>query len=370
MTDSIWWLFFSLVAGIGFFVSFLLLSKPSKARPGTKPLIFVMLLFSLTLVQFVILWTKTTAIFPHFHDLWKVSNFWYGPLLYFFFIGDKGFQLKKHWPHFILGVLLFFMWIPYGILPSADKIAYLSEKYPPFYSSYLPTNYLLYLSYWWVSAIIQGLYAIYFLASIYVLKRSYGKLQHLIAHLFTVFVLARTIYFLLYNYSFFNPQWDYAISLTMSYCIFRIGIMAFHEPEQFFIPQIIKSQQAKYATTSLTEGQSSRIAELVQQYVEQHKSYLDAQLRLPGLAEQVNVKSHQISQAVNQHFGLSFSDWINGYRIQNACQLLHKGHSAKEAGYQSGFNNIATFYKAFKKEKQLTPAKFRAAQQAESSNSE
>ncbi len=360
MIDNVWWIFFSCTAGIGFFVSLLLLTSPSKIRPGMKPLVLVLLLFSLTLVQFVILWTKTSLVFPHLHNLWQVSNFWYGPLLFCFFRGKEGIKWKKWWPHFVLGILLLLMWLPYGIMPTQEKVTYLEQKYPPFYSDYLPSNYLLYLSYWWVSAIIQALYAAYFLKLANSKPRHGQKIEKLVANLFVVFVLARSFYFLLLDFGLFNQQWDYAISLTMSYCIFRIGLLSYHKPEYFFLQKVIDVVKPKYSTTSLSSEQSVGLAARIKKHIEEEKVYLKPSLRLPDLSAELDIKPHHISQAINEQFNCSFSDYINGFRIKHACHLLtHEKLSAKEVGYQSGFNNLATFYKAFKKQQNTTPAKFR-----------
>jgi AraC-like DNA-binding protein len=68
-----------------------------------------------------------------------------------------------------------------------------------------------------------------------------------------------------------------------------------------------------------------------------------------------------LSQLLNENLGKSFPTYINEYRVNEACKLItSNGNLSFEAiGYEAGFNSKSTFYTAFKKVKNITPADFK-----------
>lgn len=89
--------------------------------------------------------------------------------------------------------------------------------------------------------------------------------------------------------------------------------------------------------------------------------YKDPNLKLSDLARKINISAHQLSQLLNDNLGKSFSTYINEYRINEACKLITASdHLTFEAiGYEVGYNSKSTFYTAFKKVTDTTPALFK-----------
>ncbi len=89
--------------------------------------------------------------------------------------------------------------------------------------------------------------------------------------------------------------------------------------------------------------------------------YKDPNLKLPTLAQQIHIPAHLLSQLLNNNLGKSFSAYINEFRINEACKLISaNGRLSLEAiGYEVGYNSKSTFYTAFKKIKDTTPALFK-----------
>ena len=358
MEQNIWWLFFAMSAGIGLFLSLILFTKPDKFRSGTLSLAIVILIFSLTLIQYVLHWSASVRLFPHMTNLWMAFNYLYGPLLLYFFLPKKISPIQWRLIHFLPAVVLICCWLPFGILPANEKLAVLDQG-SPFQTSFLPHKNILWLlsPYFMVGG--QVLYAAYFLYRSHKDGSSDRRFRRLVAYLFAAFVVTNASYFILVQTPYFTLLWDYLISLAMTICIFRLGLLAFHSPSYFFLMKKRTGRQEKYTTSSLNNAQSKQLADRTRRLVETQESYLESDLRLPSLAEQLNTSPQHVSQAINEHFDCSFSQWINQYRIAYACQLLSKGASAKEAGYQSGFNNLSTFYQVFKQEKGMPPAAYR-----------
>lgn len=89
--------------------------------------------------------------------------------------------------------------------------------------------------------------------------------------------------------------------------------------------------------------------------------YKDPNLKLGNLAREINISTHLLSQLLNENLGKSFSTYINEYRIGEACRLIgNNGHLSFEAiGYEVGYNSKSTFYAAFRKIKDTTPALYK-----------
>ncbi len=121
--------------------------------------------------------------------------------------------------------------------------------------------------------------------------------------------------------------------------------------------------QTKYQGTSLNQRlYESTIQDLITLMIE-HKPYKDPDLTLQSLAGQLNVKPYHLSQAINQKYQKSFSEYINEHRVEEAkIQLTdpQKAHlKIASIGFDSGFNGLSTFNSTFKKHTGQTPSQFK-----------
>lgn len=125
--------------------------------------------------------------------------------------------------------------------------------------------------------------------------------------------------------------------------------------------QIEKQKQlTRYTSSNLSLDEAKSINEKLLNRLAQDDIYLEADLSLHKLAEEIEVKPHNLSQVINQYHKKHFHDFINTYRIEEAKKLLEETVLKIEAvAYDSGFNSISTFNVAFKKETGITPSKYR-----------
>jgi AraC-like DNA-binding protein len=83
-------------------------------------------------------------------------------------------------------------------------------------------------------------------------------------------------------------------------------------------------------------------------------------LGLIDLAEAVGWPRNEVSAAINGHFGLSFHDFVNNYRVAEAQRLMldpaRRGHTLLALGMEAGFNSKPTFNAVFKKTTGLSPS--------------
>ncbi|MBA4744853.1 MAG: AraC family transcriptional regulator [Muricauda sp.] len=119
----------------------------------------------------------------------------------------------------------------------------------------------------------------------------------------------------------------------------------------------------KYEKTGLSEAFSIELKNKLEHLMDKQKLYLNHELRLDDIAELLNISRHHASQVINENFNMSFYEFINAYRIEEAKNKLCSGfenssESISDIAYQCGFNNRVSFYKAFKKITHITPKEF------------
>lgn len=79
-----------------------------------------------------------------------------------------------------------------------------------------------------------------------------------------------------------------------------------------------------------------------------------------NLAELVNMNEQYFCRFFKKVIGRSPMDYVNEYRIRQACRLLAgTSSSVTEICLECGFNNIGNFLREFKKYKNLTPLQYR-----------
>ncbi|MGZ5189957.1 MAG: helix-turn-helix domain-containing protein, partial [Flavisolibacter sp.] len=100
----------------------------------------------------------------------------------------------------------------------------------------------------------------------------------------------------------------------------------------------------------------------LKQHIVEHKPFLDPDLSLRMLAEQIELHPNALSWLLNEHIGKNFNDFINYYRVESfklICKDPKNSHlSLIGMANDSGFNSKTVFNNAFKKETGLTPKQF------------
>lgn len=85
-------------------------------------------------------------------------------------------------------------------------------------------------------------------------------------------------------------------------------------------------------------------------------------ISLSDLAKQFGYDYNYMSRYFHNTFNMSFTDFINVYRIENAIRLLEDtNESISTVALESGFQSIRSFNKSFKKNMDITPLQYRKA---------
>jgi len=124
----------------------------------------------------------------------------------------------------------------------------------------------------------------------------------------------------------------------------------------------------RYAKSGLSdEAMQTLLADLARA-MDEDKIFLDPELSLPRLAEELNCSVNHLSQAINAGHSMSFFDYINQHRVAEAARMLRAKNcqfpAILDIALSVGFNSTSTFYTAFKKATGQTPARYRREQPA------
>lgn len=129
--------------------------------------------------------------------------------------------------------------------------------------------------------------------------------------------------------------------------------------------KVSESSAPKYAKSGLNDVQMKRYTNQLAALMDNDKVYLESDLTMLRLAAMVDCSVNHLSQAVNSGFGMSFFDFLNSYRIEDAKDILGQKNPTSTAildvSFAVGFNSNSAFYAAFKKATGQTPAQYRRA---------
>ena len=152
------------------------------------------------------------------------------------------------------------------------------------------------------------------------------------------------------------------IGLTGYYTTFLlVNLLVFTAIRSFNMFEQI-SQQDTSKTAADDHLIDPQMASDIDSHIKQQKLYMDPDITLDSLAEQLEILPRDLSMLINRHFGINFYTFINRYRIDEAKRML-KDPSIKDTitdiYLAVGFNSKSVFYTFFKKFEGVTPTKYR-----------
>jgi AraC-like DNA-binding protein len=359
-----WTTIFLFAAVQGLFVSAVIffIKKEDKAR---YLLAALTLLFSVTLIEYVLWWTRYLYQLPHFFNISASFPLLYGPLLYYYF--RIVFEKYKFRYIDLLALLPFLL----NFGDFADLYFSSAEYKRLIYSGKIrpaPHHFRLWH---WVRIVHMIIYLVL------ILKHFSGtsKTQHevklwfrYLTGLYTCFIASYASYYILVLVPGFNVKWDYMISFSMMFTIYFLSWFGYLQPNVFKGFSIVESidknlRPQKYKNSPLTEETSTEIANRLHLMMSAKKLYRQSDLRLDSLAEITGIGKHHLSQVINEKIGMTFFEYLNSLRIKEAEELLKEKPREElniiEIAYHVGFNNKVSFNNTFKKITGMTPTEYR-----------
>jgi AraC-like DNA-binding protein len=352
-------LFFSFQA---FLAALILFFKKSNLRRANIIWGVFLLLFSYNIFYNVLYWSEfSTYLYRRLAFIYLIPLSLYGGLFYLYvrtLVTNNKIGLLDSL-HLIPFLIVCLLYSPFYLLSLESRDLILETGgFQELIS--VPEKYVV-----WGLALILMIYAV---ISYFKFKRDYkgdGEMMlwlKLITWLFAGFGLTWIVYLILFKLAYLNTDHDYIITLVMVFFVGLTTYFGFVQPQVFSGKSLIRFLPIlKYRKSGLTNTLSVELRNELLLIMETKAPYLDSNLRLTDLAEMLNVNRHHASQIINESFKMSFFEFVNNYRVEEAERLIINNENLKltDIAYQAGFNNRITFYKAFKAKNGVAPSEYK-----------
>ncbi|MGB1241376.1 MAG: helix-turn-helix domain-containing protein [Chitinophagales bacterium] len=355
-------------------------------KPENQTLFFLgvgVLMLSFVQIDFFLSYTALMKHVVWLNNTTEVFALLILPCFYFFIqslLQQEKIQLQKNWVHGLVPFLYFVSQL--GAYTQANTFK-LSNYIFSFHPHLFFTPVLNPPSFWLDLAIaanngfhelLIGFFLVYIFLSLKVIrkhnlsiKKHFSKTKpsnKLEKYRFSIYAMGALIVTMIATISVFT---HYASDLGEQY------IMTFPMIAVFLLAYTMMSQShffdnswllEKYHTSGLNLPPTD-ILQKITAFVEKETYYLEKNASLKDLAAQLSLSPTYLSQVINNQSGQNFNDFINQYRIEEAKKRLiddaFQHLNIAGIGETVGFKSKSTFYAAFKKHTQFTPAAYAKA---------
>ena len=362
---TVWSIFYFFVSLIGFYVTFVLLINKKIDLQARGLIALFVFIHSLFILNICANQTNYVFEFPHTYLMSTWSSFLYGPLLFLYFKRvSKSTDLNKkdYWHLLPTVVLTIYLTFTVYSFSGSEKVIQMLQRLEDGLNPGDSTKLVLLVI---LKAISLGVYA-YFVHSL--LKESKTELnkktriwQKNIYLIHVGYVLAYIIYGVYISTGIKSGAFFHVPIILMSTMVLYVGYAANVQPDVFSgLYSYTNRLFPKYVKSGLTDSLSQELKTNLKDLFQKEKIYRQNDINLDMVAEKLDTTRHNTSQLINEHFNMSFREFVNSHRIQEAKELLEEKTELNiiDVAYEVGYNNKVSFNKAFKKDTQLTPSEY------------
>lgn len=183
-----------------------------------------------------------------------------------------------------------------------------------------------------------------------------GRDTTAVKHLLIAFVitsLCSTVANALGRHYFAQSDWMlFAVLTPFSVMLFALSYIGF--TRNFSFEQFVEDSKVndEHPIENTSEKEERDIGYCIEQIIITNQLYLTPNLKIGDVAKATGICRTYISTYINQTKGMSFSDYINGLRVEHAKNLLsHNTDNTKitTLAIRSGFSSEQSFYRNFHK---------------------
>lgn len=359
-----------LAAGLGLVLSVGLFFHRQGNIAANRLVASLVLLYSLRLAEFSAYWTPFFLAAPHLLFLTSAFQFLFGPLLYLYArtILRRGSRLQWFDPlHALPFVIHVAYLLPFYFLPGHVK----REVFDQIVLRLDATVGMGFL----VTEFLQIVHlAVYSLIAFFLVTRAtIGRKPAALARtswlrkmlaVFGIFIVIDLVHYI--ELAFFGHIYivwaDLGVMFFQALTVTTIGYEELRHPEIH--------EKVSALTNGTGHPHSTLTGEQVKDYLyrltramEVDRRYRNSELSLPVLAEHLKIPVDHLTQVLDEHLQEDFADYVDGYRVDEAKQILTSDDRSVEAtlavALGVGFQDLSSFESAFKKHTGMTPDEFR-----------
>lgn len=164
-----------------------------------------------------------------------------------------------------------------------------------------------------------------------------------------------TILLAAFPYSVYHNAWIFLliVSLLATGMMVLFILYGWNQPTSSKeLTALINDTQNTVQLPPRTAGYQESILENLRKF-ESERGYLNASLTIVELAEMIHTNRTYLAETIKDRYSRSFSDYINGLRIEYAKQLMlsmpENEVIIKTIAIQSGYNSVTNFHRNFVK---------------------
>jgi len=160
-----------------------------------------------------------------------------------------------------------------------------------------------------------------------------------------------------------TPARDLFVGLQVIGAVLVLGILTWITLTSLLRPELFRGVDRRLlALSAPPQGDGRPGLDELLSHMAQRRPFLDPDLTLADLSDQVAMTPREVSELINQSAGAHFFDFVNRYRIEHAQSLLvaPERPSITAVMHESGFNSKSSFNTAFKKHAGMTPSAYRS----------
>lgn len=149
-----------------------------------------------------------------------------------------------------------------------------------------------------------------------------------------------------------------SIAAGLGYIVYKLS------EDEGWIPRLTNEEQSiSSPDQEKSISEIKQLGEQLDQYFIDAKPYLDPEVSVRKLSQDLGWSLKQLSSVINQYYQCSFSEKINRERVEQAKRLMScpekVDSSLLDIAFESGFNSKASFNVMFKRYTNQTPSSFR-----------
>ncbi len=157
-----------------------------------------------------------------------------------------------------------------------------------------------------------------------------------------------------------HSLWLLLPSSVFSVLLFFIGFQGYLQNHTV---RELKEDEKQEPAVDLKAWNSEQLQNRLLNLFENEKIYRDANLKITYVSSRLNTNRTYISKLINNEFEVTFSEFVNSYRVQEAKDLLENDSQQKfSLNYISetaGFGSLSSFIRIFKEVTGKTPGQYR-----------
>lgn len=347
-----------------FVLAFLFFFKKSEIKSANTIWSIFLFSFALNITYNIIYWSEETkSLSDKLEYFFLIPFSLYGPLFYLYvrtLVSRTKFRYYDFF-YFLPTLLVLIGFGNFYILPTASRVDIVNTN--------RLDEYIL-LSKWyyyWGLSITTIIYSVWTFRKF---KKTFSNDKELslwlkiITNLNLLFGASWGCFFILFKTNILQIEHDYFITLLMITFVGLTTYFGFNYPLIFNGKSITKVFPfIKYKNSGMSKRVVQDYRKKLLKLMDLNSPHLDSEITLNDLALKLNLSRHHTSQVINECFDMSFYDFINKYRIEEAEKMLLKEDlynlNITDIAYKSGFNNRMSFYNAFKKYVGTTPSDYK-----------